>query len=89
MRILRLVLARCRALVRHDVVAGEIRDEMQFHLQMRAEEYERQGLAAHEARRAASRRVAPRGTSVFRPAGSNRTRQVSCFRSVIDSPLSF
>ena len=56
MRILRLVLARCRALVRHDVVAGEIRDEMQFHLQMRAEEYERQGLAAHEARRAASRR---------------------------------
>jgi putative ABC transport system permease protein len=56
MRILRRALARCRALVRHDVVAGEIRDEMQFHLQMRTEEYERQGLHADDARRAASRR---------------------------------
>ncbi len=56
MRILRLALARCRALVRRDVVAGEIRDEMQFHLEMRTEEYERQGLRADEARRAASRR---------------------------------
>jgi putative ABC transport system permease protein len=53
---LRLVLARWRALLRRDVVAGEIRDEMQFHLEMRAEEYERQGLTSDEARRAASRR---------------------------------
>ncbi|MPY87200.1 MAG: FtsX-like permease family protein [Luteitalea sp.] len=56
MRILRLALARCRALVRRDVVAGEIRDEMQFHLQMRAEEYEQRGLEADDARRAAARR---------------------------------
>jgi putative ABC transport system permease protein len=56
MRFLRLALASCRALVRRDVVAGEIRDEMQFHLEMRAEEYERQGLTSDEARRAASRR---------------------------------
>jgi predicted permease len=56
MRVLRTALATCRALFRRDVVAGEIRDEMQFHLQMRAEEYERQGLARDEARRAASRR---------------------------------
>lgn len=41
---------------RRDVVAGEIRDEMQFHLRMRAEEYERHGLPTDEARRAASRR---------------------------------
>jgi putative ABC transport system permease protein len=56
MRILRLALAKCRALVRRDVVAGEIHDEMQFHLQMRAEEYERQGLRQDEARRAAAQR---------------------------------
>jgi len=56
MRVLRHALARCRALVRRDVVAGEIRDEMQFHLQMRTEEYERQGLRADDARRAAARR---------------------------------
>ena len=56
MRVLRLALARCRALFRRDVVAGEIHDEMQFHLQMRTEEYERQGLRPDEARRAASRR---------------------------------
>jgi putative ABC transport system permease protein len=56
MGVLRLALARCRALVRRDVVAGEIRDEMQFHLQMRAEEYQRQGLTRDDARRAAAKR---------------------------------
>jgi hypothetical protein len=56
MRILRHALARCRALVRRDAVAGEIRDEMQFHVQMRIEEYERQGMPPDDARRAASRR---------------------------------
>jgi len=56
MRFLRLVLARLRALFRRDVVAGEIREEMQFHLDMRAEEYRNGGLAAEQARRAATRR---------------------------------
>ena len=56
MAFLRFVLARWRALLRRDVVAGEIRDEMQFHLEMRAEEFERQGLTRDEARRAASTR---------------------------------
>jgi predicted permease len=56
MRVLCLALAKCRALVRRDVVAGEIRDEMLFHLQMRAEEYERQGQTRDQARLAASRR---------------------------------
>jgi hypothetical protein len=50
MRLLRLAFVRCRALLRHDAVAGEIRDEMLFHLQMRAEEYERQGLPPGAAR---------------------------------------
>jgi putative ABC transport system permease protein len=53
---MRRLLARLRALVRRDVVAGEIRDEMQFHLQMRAEQYQRQGLTSEQARRTASRR---------------------------------
>ena len=55
MAFLRFLLARCRALVRRDVVAGEIRDEMEFHLQMRAEEFERRGLTKDEASRAAAR----------------------------------
>ncbi len=56
MRLLRLVLARLRALVRRDVVAREIREEMQFHLDQRAEEYQGRGAPADEARRAATRR---------------------------------
>ena len=44
MHYLRCVLAKVRALFRRDVVAGEIHDEMQFHVDMRAEEYERRGL---------------------------------------------
>jgi putative ABC transport system permease protein len=54
MQVLRIALARSRALVRRDVVWGEIREEMQFHLQMRCEEYERQGLSRDEARRMAA-----------------------------------
>ena len=71
MAFLRFVLARWRALLRRDVVAGEIRDEMQFHLEMRAEEFERQGLTRDEARRAASTRfgnlavMQDRGYDVF------------------------
>ena len=56
MRLLRLAAARLKALVRHDVVGGEIREELQFHLDMRSEEYRGGGLAADEARRAATRR---------------------------------
>ena len=56
MRVLRHVLARLRALARRNVVADEIREEMLFHLQMRAEQYRRQGLGPDEARRSASRR---------------------------------
>jgi hypothetical protein len=43
---LRVLLARCRALVRRDVVSDEIRDEMALHVDLRAAEYERQGLAS-------------------------------------------
>jgi predicted permease len=56
MRLLRLAAARLKALFRRDAVAGEIREELQFHLDMRAEEYRNGGLAANEARRAAIRR---------------------------------
>src|SRR4051794_39015213 len=56
MRLMRLALAKCRALVRRDVVAAEIRDEMQFHLQMRTEALQQSGVSADEARRLAARR---------------------------------
>jgi predicted permease len=55
MRLSRLVMARLRALFRRDVVAQEIREEMQFHLVMRADEYRRRGLTDENARRTASR----------------------------------
>jgi putative ABC transport system permease protein len=53
---LRCVIAYCRALFRRDVIADEIRDEMLFHIDMRAEEYRRGGMSAEAARRAAERR---------------------------------
>ena len=53
---LRVLVATIRSLMRRDAVAGEIRDEMAFHLAMRAEEYQRQGLTNEDARRAAARR---------------------------------
>ncbi len=56
MRVARLVLARLRALLRRDAVAGEIREELEFHLDMRAEQYRQTGLCAAEARQAAARR---------------------------------
>lgn len=56
MRFLRLAIAKVRALFRRNAVADEIRDEMQFHVEMRADEYERQGLPPERARRAATRR---------------------------------
>ncbi len=53
---LRRVLARLLALVRRNATAAEIREEMQFHMDMREEEYCGKGLDPNEARRAASRR---------------------------------
>ncbi|HWB16414.1 MAG TPA: ABC transporter permease [Vicinamibacterales bacterium] len=50
------LVARLRGLVRRNVVADEIRDEMQFHLAMRASEYEARGLSPDTARRLARRR---------------------------------
>lgn len=56
MSLLRLAVAKVRALFRRNAVADEIRDEMQFHVEMRADEYERQGLAPDDARWAATTR---------------------------------
>ncbi len=57
MRVLRWLRARLHALVRRDVVAGEIREELDFHVRMRAEEYERAGEPPAAAARRARRRV--------------------------------
>jgi predicted permease len=51
----RVLVARCRALVRPQQVRDEIGDELQFHLEMRAREHARQGMSDEEARRAAAR----------------------------------
>jgi predicted permease len=56
MTALRIAIARLRALFRHDATADEIREELQFHLQMRIDEYARQGLDTRTARQAAVRR---------------------------------
>lgn len=47
---------RLRALARRNGVADEIREEIEFHLQERQREYERRGLSAEDARRAALQR---------------------------------
>lgn len=52
----RWLVARLRGLTRRNVVADEIRDEMHFHLAMRAAEYEAQGQSSDAARRLAQRR---------------------------------
>jgi putative ABC transport system permease protein len=54
--VIRHALARLRALVRRDAIAGEIREELQIHVAMRAEDLERQGLSPVDARRQAARR---------------------------------
>jgi predicted permease len=54
--LLRHLLVRLRALVRRDVVASEIREELLTHVDMRAEDLERQGVPRDEARRRAVRR---------------------------------
>lgn len=49
-------IARLRALVRRDAISREIRDEMAFHVELRAAQYRRAGLSARDAARAARRR---------------------------------
>jgi putative ABC transport system permease protein len=53
----RIVLARLRGLFRRDAVSQEIHDELEFHVQMRAEQYARQGASPDDAKRRAARRV--------------------------------
>ncbi len=56
MNAIRIVTARLRALVRRDATIDEIHEELQFHVQMRTDEFERGGLDAPAARQAALRR---------------------------------
>jgi predicted permease len=56
MTLLRLALARIRALFRRDAVADEIREEMQFHLDERASDLRDRGLPSDEAASAAKRK---------------------------------
>src|SRR5579872_1128287 len=56
-RMLRLLRARVRALFRRDAVADEIREELEFHLRMRTEDYERAGEPPADAVRHARARV--------------------------------
>lgn len=53
---IRLALARIRALFRRDPTIEEIREELQFHVEMRTDELVRRGVDARAARRAALRR---------------------------------
>ena len=57
MRWLRMARARLRAWFRRDAVADEIREELDFHVDMRAAQYVRDGRDPSEARRLARRRV--------------------------------
>jgi predicted permease len=56
MTFLRILLARARALFRRDAIVDEIREEMDFHLDMRAQDYTRGGLDERQARREAAHR---------------------------------
>src|SRR3954464_6491125 len=53
---IRVALARLRALFRRDATMDEIREELQFHVEMRTDEYASRGLGAPAARQAALRR---------------------------------
>lgn len=53
----RILTARIHGLFHRDFVAEEIREELRFHLSMRVQEYEGQGLSPQAARRRAKRRV--------------------------------
>ncbi len=54
MNSLRILLARLRAIWRRNAIIDEIREEMNAHLDMRAEDFVRQGVPPGEARRAAA-----------------------------------
>jgi putative ABC transport system permease protein len=56
MHALRIAIARLRALFRRDVTTDEIREELNFHVEMRTHEYSRDGLDPLAARHAALRR---------------------------------
>jgi len=56
MMAIRLAWARLRALFRRNATADEIREELDFHVQMRTDEYAQAGLDTHAARLAALRR---------------------------------
>ena len=49
---------RLRSVLRRNAVADEIREELEFHVRMRAEEYERAGSSPAAARRRALVRTA-------------------------------
>jgi predicted permease len=53
---IRLLLARLRAVFRRNATIDEIREELQFHVEMRTDELTQQGLDAHAARQAALHR---------------------------------
>jgi predicted permease len=53
---LRGLYRRARALLRSEAIHSEIAEEMRFHIEMRAEENVRRGMAPEEARREAERR---------------------------------
>lgn len=56
MIVIRIAIARMRALFRRDATTDEIREELQFHVDMRTDEYARDGLDTRAARQAALRR---------------------------------
>jgi predicted permease len=53
---IRIAIARLRALFRRDATTDEIREELNFHVEMRTKEYACRGLDASAARQAAIRR---------------------------------
>lgn len=64
---IRIAIARMRALFRQDAITDEISEELQFHVDMRADEYARSGLDVDAARKASLRRFG--NFSVIRDRG--------------------
>jgi predicted permease len=56
---LKILFARLRSIWQADRVHDEIADEMRFHVEMRAEEYERRGMTPQEAHERAAARFGP------------------------------
>jgi hypothetical protein len=54
---LRVWLARLRGFLRRDAIADEIREELASHLELRIQQYEREGLTKADAERRARERV--------------------------------